>query len=128
MPQGNSLLDVIWNGSEFLAVGASGSILTSGNGESWSLTHIATSSTLNGIAWSGTQYVIVGSQGRILSRAGMDLDWTIRDSGTKSHFEDIVWTGNLFVAVGWEVVATSTDGIHWTTHTIPDGPVLFGVT
>jgi len=128
LPQGNTLNDVIWNGSEFLAVGIGGSILTSGNGETWSLAYSAASALLYSIAWSGAQYVIVGDQGRILSRSGNNFDWTIINSGTKKDLYDVIWTGDLFVAVGWGVALTSTDGIHWTTHAIPDAPLLRGIT
>ena len=128
LPQGDSLLDVIWNGSEFVAVGTGGSILTSGNGQSWSLSHSAAANFLNGIAWSGTQYVVVGNQGTILTHAPNESDWTARNSGTKKHLFDIAWTGNIFVAVGDGVVVSSSDGVNWTPQKIPDVTVFNSVT
>ena len=128
LPQGNTLQDVIWNGSEYLAIGYGGSILTSGDGQSWSLTHSAAANVLNGIAWSGTQYVIVGDQGTILSRTGSESDWTIRNSGTQKQLLDITWTGRLFVAVGDQVVSSSADGINWTSHDIPGVTAFSSIT
>jgi len=128
LPQGNTLSDVIWNGSEFLAVGGGGSILTSGNGESWSLTYSAAFNSFKAIAWSGTQTIVVGEQGKILRRAASDSDWTIVESGTQEYLSDITWTGNEFVAVGGGVVATSADGAQWTTLSIPNISILWGVT
>jgi len=119
LPQGNSLVDVIWNGSEFLAVGTGGSIVTSGDGQSWSLTHSAAANFLNSVAWSGTQYVVVGNQGTILSRTQNDSDWTARNSGTEKHLFGITWTGDSFVAVGDQAVVSSADGVHWTPIEIP---------
>jgi len=93
--------------------------LTSGDGQSWSLTHSAAANFLNGVAWSGTQYVVVGNQGTILSRTQSDSDWTARDSGTEEHLFGITWTGDSFVAVGYQDAVSSTDGIYWTPHEIP---------
>ena len=128
LPQGNTLTDVIWNGSEFLAVGGGGSILTSGDGESWSLSYSAASTSFTAIAWSGTQYIVVGGQGRILRRAATNSDWTIVESGTQAYLSDITWTGKKFIAVGGGIVATSSDGAHWTILSIPDVSILWGVT
>lgn len=50
--------NVIWTGSQFVAVGDAGVIMYSSNGSSW--TNANTTNTLNvqGIAWSGSEYII----------------------------------------------------------------------
>ena len=128
LPQGNSLMDVIWNGSEFLAVGSGGSILTSGDGQSWSLSYSAASTFLNAIAWSGSRYVIVGHQGIILSRTMDDSDWSFIESNSKDILFDITWTGSQFVAVGLNTTASSADGINWEYHPPPEDSFITGVT
>jgi hypothetical protein len=128
LPQGNSLIDVLWNGSEYLAVGTNGSILTSGNGQSWSLSNSAAVNFLNGIAWSGTQYVIVGDEGTVLSRTPNDSDWAARDSGTKKKLIDVIWANNVFVAVGDATIVSSLDGVSWTHHEIPGVNAFSGIT
>jgi len=128
LPQGNSLTDVIWNGSAFLTVGYRGTILTSGNGQSWSVAHSTSTKRLQGIAWSGSQYVVVGVQGTVLTRPANSPDWAIRDPGSNKDLFGITWTGSQFVAVGEEIAITSTDGINWITHTLPKGHLFKSIT
>jgi len=128
LPQGNSLTDIIWNGNEFLSVGQRGTIMTSGNGQSWSVTRSASTESLQGAAWSGTQYVIVGLQGTLLTRPANSPDWTSRDPGTQKDLFGITWTGSQFVAIGDEIVITSADGISWITHALPKGNLFRSVT
>ena len=128
LPQGNSLTDIIWNGNEFLSVGQRGTIMTSGNGQSWSVTRSSSTQGLQGIAWSGTQYVIVGEQGTVLTRPANSPNWALRDPGTQKDLFGITWTGHQFVAVGDDIVVTSADGASWITHTLPKGNLFKSVT
>jgi hypothetical protein len=128
LPQGNSLTDIIWNGNEFLSVGQHGTIMTSGNGASWSVTRSANTENLQGAAWSGNQYIIVGVQGTLLTRPANSPDWTIRDTGTNKDLFGITWTGSQFVAVGDDIVITSADGVSWVTHALPKGSLFRSVT
>ena len=61
------LLDVAWSGSQFVAVGYSGTILTSPNGSTWTAQKSGTSQILWHVAWSGSQFVAVGQTGTILN-------------------------------------------------------------
>jgi hypothetical protein len=128
LPQGNTLFDVIWTGDEFLAVGSRGTLLTSGNGQSWSAKAIHNTKSLRAIAWSGSQFVAVGDSGTLLTRAGSSQDWIIKDPGTNKNLFAITWTGNQFVAIGQEVAITSADGIDWVTHHLPQDSVFRSIT
>ena len=64
----NSLYEVIWAEDEFVAVGASSTILTSADGITWTTsTTPEYYSTLKGVAYSGNRLVVVGLGGRIIT-------------------------------------------------------------
>ena len=51
----------------FVAVGASGTILTSPDGITWTARTSGTTNILYGVTWSGTQFVAVGGSGTIVT-------------------------------------------------------------
>jgi len=124
-----NLRDVIWTGTQFVAVGHSGTILTSSDGISWTQRTSGTNNALWGIIWSGAQFVAVGEYGTIITSPD-GISWTQRDSGiSDSTLYDVSWSGTQFVAVGGEfrfpgnpvynniLILTSPDGITWTKRT-----------
>ncbi len=124
-----SLMDMTWSGTQFLAVGYTGTILTSPDGINWTQRTSGTSNALWGVTWSGTQFVAVGEYGTILTSPD-GISWTQRDSGIPdSTLYDVSWSGTQFVAVGGEfrfpgnpvynntLILTSLDGITWTKRT-----------
>jgi len=120
LPQGNAINDMVWNGSQFVAVASYGTILTSPDGTVWTTQISGTNSYLGGVAWDGVQFVVVGSIGTILTSPD-GITWTARDSGTLNGLGDIVWNGSQFVAVGTGTsnqVLTSPDGIVWTSRAV----------
>lgn len=58
--------DVIWSGSQFIAVGASGSVMTSFDGLSWINQDAITTNHLYHIQQIGSQYFAVGRRGNAL--------------------------------------------------------------
>ena len=129
----NTLNGVTWSGTQFVAVGDGGTILTSPDGITW--TSRAPSSPaplLYGAAWSGTKFVAVGRSSGLLTGAEMTsadgITWTAQDMSTLPFaqpwdLKGVVWTGTQFVAVGGgdglfpgEVLATSPDGVTWTAR------------
>jgi hypothetical protein len=46
--------------------------------------------------------------------------WGLANSGAATRLEQVIWSGNEFVAAGGTMVASSTDGLHWTAAN-PDG-------
>jgi hypothetical protein len=65
------LVNVVWSGSQFVAVGGSypggGTILTSPDGRTWSAQNSGTSEELLSVTWSGSQFVVVGQNGTIVT-------------------------------------------------------------
>jgi hypothetical protein len=62
----SGLADITWNGSQFVAVGDNGVILTSLDAVTWTSQTSGTFSGLVGVTWSGSQLVAVGDFGIIL--------------------------------------------------------------
>ena len=83
----------------FVAVGFSGTILTSPDGITWTTRTSGTTYGLNGVTWSGTQFVAVGFSGTILTSLD-GITWTSRTSGTTYQLNGVIWSGTQFVAVG----------------------------
>jgi hypothetical protein len=123
----NSLDDVAWSGTKFVAVGESGTILTSTDGITWSTQVSGTSNSLHGVVWSGTQFVAVGTNNTILTSPD-GVTWTKRNQTYYAGYsawllEGIVWTGTKFVVAGGDsldnngIILTSSDGMTWTAIT-----------
>lgn len=109
----NSLEGVAWSGSKFVAVGSSGTILTSTDKVTWTPSTSGTTNSLHSITWSGTQFVVVGDSGTILTSPD-GITWTSHTAGTYPLF-GVAWSGTQFVAVGfYGNIFTSPDGITWT--------------
>ena len=141
-PTSNGLGDVIWTGTQFVAVGMNGVIVTSPDGITWTVqTTPASTSTLNSISTNGTTLVAVGgSAPNALSTVMTSSDgitWTQQLTGIiQGVVYDVVWSGSQFVAVGsgdWTTgqnVMTSPDGVSWTKQAsgLAYGSILRGVT
>lgn len=124
----NSLSGVAWSGTQFVAVGNSGIILTSPDGITWTSRTSGTTNPLYGVNWSGTQFVAVGGNGTTLTSPN-GITWTARTSGTTNILRSVVWSGTLFVAVGGSgAILTSPDGVTWTARTSGTTELLNGVT
>jgi hypothetical protein len=111
---GNTQKCTIWNGSQFVSVGAAGSIYTSPDGLNWTARTSGTSNDLSGVAWSGSQFVAVGASGYV--RTSPDgVTWTARSVGGSPNLQTVSWGGGVFVIGGaaggrW----SSPDGVTWT--------------
>lgn len=129
----NDLYGVAWAGTQFVAVGANGTILTSPDGIAWTKRTTTVAYLLTSVVWSGTQFVAVGGEGgEFTSPDG--ITWT-HQMNLRNHSDlirDVTWFGNRFIAVGrlggGEHIYTSTDGITWTTDYTSYSVHLRGVT
>ena len=120
-PQGNPLL---------VAVGDSGTIVTSPNAATWTLvTSTTTTKNLNGVTYGGnSQFVAVGESGTILTSPD-GVNWTSRTSGTTVNLNGVTYGNSQFVAVGESgTILTSTDGATWTSRISGTNVNLNGVT
>lgn len=70
-------LNAVTRGNFYVAVGNSGTILTSGDGNSWSVKiNVPTSSDLRGVATVGSIIVAVGNNGTIVTSKDSGTTWT----------------------------------------------------
>jgi photosystem II stability/assembly factor-like uncharacterized protein len=122
----NSLSAVTWESfnSQFLIVGAGGTVLSSKDGSNWSLETTPVDTDLEDVTWLGDRYIAVGKNGAILTSDGVGSVWTSQASpianpnttlnGVASNDKQIV------VAVGTAgTILTSADGgASWTEQTV----------
>jgi fibronectin type 3 domain-containing protein len=123
---------VFWNGSQYVAAGYTGVVLTSNNAVNWTQ-HLPTSTITNeeleNVIWNGSIFVAVGRTGTILTSAD-GITWTVQDSGsTAMRLTGIAWNGTRFVAVGTSgTILTSLDGEAWTSRDVETTQQLDDVT
>jgi hypothetical protein len=114
------LFKITWINNQFIATGDMGKLVTSPDGNSWTLQNTGVSSMLRGIAGSGSLYVVVGSNNTIISSPD-GINWTPRFTAiTGLDIASVVWSGAGFIAVGEDltnnrsVTLSSPNGISWT--------------
>lgn len=126
--------DVIWDGSHFVAVGATDPggetvIMRSVDGMAWFDASPPASVQLYGVANGGGRWVAVGSDGAVYVSVD-GAAWHAYDSGSPKTFSAVAWTGQYFVGVGERsLLAISEDGEQWTIINPPKahGPGKAGV-
>jgi hypothetical protein len=115
--------DVIWNGSQFVAVGGTtpyptiltaGLAATSPDGLTWTL-H-SSPQYMEHVIWSGSQFVAEGPS--VIQTSPDGVNWTSATSATPGGDTavEVVWSGSKFTAVtAGNTIIESPDGISWTT-------------
>lgn len=126
-----SLNGVVWDATnaQFVAVGASGTILTSAHGREWDAQTSGVATNLEDVATNGSIIVVVGAGG-VIRTSPTGVTWTARTSGTTDDLFGVTWSAtlSLFVAVGdGGTILTSPDGITWTSRTSGSSAALLGV-
>ena len=99
LPQGNTLEAIAYGNGTFVAVGDSGTILTSPDGVTWTIRSSGTSNSLYGVTYGNNTFVAVGYNGAILTSPD-GVSWTTRFSGTSYGLYGITYGNGTFVAVG----------------------------
>lgn len=97
----DDLYDVLWSDSDglFVAVGDSGAIWTSPDGNTWTSRTSGTGSNLYGIAYDGTNYVAVGAGG-VFTESTDAITWSASTMAGANNYRDVTWNGWRFIAVG----------------------------
>jgi hypothetical protein len=112
-----NLRDIIWTGSQFVAVGYNGRVYTSPDAtetSTWTEQASGTASNLEAVTGGAGRFVAVGAAGTILTSDDGGVTWATQTSGVNAFIYDVTWTGSRFVAVGYSgLILTSTDGIDW---------------
>ncbi|HHH36327.1 MAG TPA: hypothetical protein ENK48_05795 [Gammaproteobacteria bacterium] len=115
LPTYSDFKQVIWDGSRFLAPGASGVIATSPDGSSWTATSTGVIHQLYGIHYTGALYLVVGDRGTLATSTDA-INWTFHATNLSSALFDVTWSPSLgrYVAVGANgKMLTSSDGSSW---------------
>jgi hypothetical protein len=117
-PTTQDLTAAIYAASQFIAVGAVGTVITSTDASTWTLkNNVALTGTpvdLNGIAYI-SRYVAVGKGGVIMTSSDL-VTWTPATSGTNQDLLGVAVLNSKFFAYGSNgALLESTDGLTWTT-------------
>lgn len=133
---------VAYGNGTFVAVGAGKTIVSSGNGVSWT-TQTGSDANFfagNSITWDGNQFIMVGDSSNLTTHAPLiatspdGVTWTRRSwtHGSTTQLTDVSGNTNRLTAVGLgATMITSTDhGATWSTESVPANAVtdLYGVT
>lgn len=110
-----------------VAVGSSGTILTSQDGITWTAQASGTTAALRDVV-QGILLVAVGDSGTILTSPD-GTTWTTRESNTSANLTGAANLLPYIVVVGSSgTILTSLDGINWAAATSPTGQDLYGIT
>ncbi len=122
-----NLYGVGFGANQFVAVGASGVILTSASGSSWASRTSGTTALLLNAGYGDSLYVAVGENGTILTSPDA-ATWTARAAGTNAMLRGIAYGSGLHAAVGNDgAIVTSPDGAAWTPQVSGTSQGLQGV-
>lgn len=117
-------------GTQYVAVGDTGTIFISTDGISWAAPGIAipTTATLYAVTYSAGKYIAVGAGGTILSSTDAQT-WVQQTNADTHDLYSIAGNGvGGFVAVGASgAVLGSPDGVSWTAATSGTSNTLFDI-
>jgi hypothetical protein len=126
-PTTQALKGVVYAKNLYVAVGASGTVLTSPDGVVWTTRTSGVTKSLNAVGANADVFVAVGEEGAILSSVDGSA-WTSRTSNTTSTLFGVAWSGAIFVAAGeGSSIVTSADGTTWTKRAFATPTDLSGV-
>ena len=108
------LRGVVYGRDRFVAVGDTGTVITSTNGSNWTKLEGGTQTNLWTIAFLNDQFVAAGEKTVITSPDG--LAWAVH--GAEANLRGVTFKHGLYAAVGLEgKILTSTDTVEWTSQT-----------
>jgi hypothetical protein len=120
-PTGRTLAAVTYGGSQFVAVGDNGTIISSPDGYNWSNRVSGVSVFLHGVAYADGEYAVAGDGGTILVSTNL-TSWTQMPAITTNTLLGIAgnsgWKSNnlpQFIAVGASgAAAVCASGTNWS--------------
>lgn len=93
------LSDVAFGNGKFVAVGSSGSYLTSTDGLMWEQHQMPITKTLRDITYGHDMFMAVGDNGTVATSADGE-HWTFHDSGVDEYLFGVAYGRDTFVIVG----------------------------
>ena len=128
VPALGALRAVTWGNGQFVAVGASGAVLTSPNGQVWTQQNANSTERLDGAFWTGSNFTVFTSTGKVLTSSDA-ATWTSAQSTPPSWIEGLTWSDTQFIAVGGSgKIKTSPDATAWTWQTSGTTNTIHGIT
>ncbi|NLH75142.1 MAG: hypothetical protein GX456_19015 [Verrucomicrobia bacterium] len=118
-PYTGRLWGVEYGAGLFVAVGATGTVLTSPDGLTWTQRATPTTETLWGLKYGCGRFVVAGHNGVILTSTN-GIDWESSASGVTAHLTDVAFAGETCVVVGnFNTILTSLCGEGpWTVQPV----------
>ena len=114
LPTSQTIQALAHDGSQFVAVGDHGTLLTSPDAITWEARNVTANGRLAGVMWTGTQFVVAGAEGALLTSSDGE-SWTPQVSPTRLAWRAVAWDGTRMIAVGDAgAMATSTTGAAWS--------------
>ena len=112
-----SLYSITYAKNKFVAVGHSGVIITSIDGEKWEspeTNEYEGKEPLIGISYGKGKFIIVASSGRILTSDDAQ-NWSVNDSFIATAMNNVKFVNNSFIIVGNQgTILTSENGDKWS--------------
>jgi|GEM_PF-1042883 len=135
LPHGGTIEALTWTGTQVVALGHDGKLLTSPDGLAWSHpVSLNDSIVFKDVVWTGSMLVGVGYNALAAGDVGAvftssdGVSWTRRTLGVLTRLNEIAWSGSVLVGVGSAGgIFTSTDGIDWTSRTSGTSNILNAV-
>lgn len=127
---GAEITGVVWNGTEYVAVTARGTIMRSADGEDWTETHSRVSTWFERLAYSGSMYVTFGGLGvpRDIYSSSDGDSWTRTQTFDDVVLRDVIWGSGNFIVCGLKgAIYLSADGETWDRHFVGDSVSLKSV-
>ena len=129
LPQDDTLFSVTFGNDLFVAVGESGTIITSPDGAIWTQQHSGTTTVIRSVSYCKDRFVAVGDSGKILSSTD-GKTWASIPSGTGLSLRSSTYGNEMFLIVCWDgTTLTSLDGLTWVINpTVIGGTRIHSVT
>jgi len=122
---------VCWNGSQFIAVGRGGEMISSYNGLTWTKQYPPLLRNFYSVKWANSRFLATYPSDGKVAVSFDGRNWYERTTGSPdSGLNDVTWDGTRFVGVGYDqndpenaIVMESSDGNYWSLITRLDlGP------
>ena len=116
-PVSPAFWDIIHTGTEFVAVGTSGNVVTSADGISWATTPSGFTQTMMAVGYGNGQFVGTGSNsssdtGHVWTSPDGRV-WTDHSSGYDEFMYDVEAIGSRYFITGGKIIS-SDNGTDWT--------------
>lgn len=127
--KGNSLNEVTFGDDKFVAVGLGGLILSSPDGQAWTIrnSYKSKESGLLSVTYGNNTFVASGINGTIWTSPDGEL-WTKSTKNLTYTISDIIYNEGTFVMVGdYGYIWTSEDGLNWAQQASGTSNSLYGI-